>query len=698
MSDTRPPLADPAGSAELEALLRRAAGRRAALDPDGVRRLWWGHRATLRRLAEARTSDDPRAVRLALAANALVHRPAGPAAGSLSRALAHDLPVAVRRELAWVLLAAAIYGVAGALLGAAAATSRVWRRALLPAALRAGLRAQLRAGVHPTHGPAASLVVMLFFHNVLASAVAYAGGLLAGVGSVVALVANAALVGSLAGWMTAHGASVAFWALIVPHGALELPATFCAGGGGLAAGAAWFRPGERGRLEAMAAALRRTAPLFGVCVAWLVGAALLEGLFTPQPLPPIVKIGSGAALFAALVLWLAWPQPVEADPPPTPQPAPRPAPPDPPLQPLLDARRRDPAPRSPTTRTRSRRPDPPSQGPRLPEGLRLGLPPASVPSRAVALTIDLAVWTAVLALPTGAAASVGLRPGHTALLALGAVWATGAAGLYWFVWEWLGGGITPGKRLLGLAVLLEDGRPPGFTPALTRNLLRLIDALPAAYLLGATVAIGSGGRRLGDWVAGTQVVHLPGLARAPRHPRQTLPLPRPLAAGPLPPPATLTRLPRRLRRRILRLWARVGPGPQDPPGVAATLADAATALGRPGLITLPPKVALEHIAAALERGGLARAGYVAGVPRDRSSDLGPRRPAPAACDRLPPELATALAAYWRRQGQLLPGPRAELVRDLAARAVVALDAPGLDADDPDALVEHLVWLLQSLVP
>ncbi len=693
MNTTHPPEIRPAEPAELETLLGRAAGRRRALGAEAARRLWWGHRATLLRLAQRRSAQDPQAVRLALAAHALIHRPAGPAAGSLHRALAHDLPIAVRRELGWVLLAAGIYAATATAAGVAAATSVAWRRALLPAAMRAGLRAQLRAGVHPAHPPAASLVVMLFFHNVLASAVAYAGGLLAGLGSVVALAGNAALVGSLAGWMGAHGVSAAFWALIVPHGALELPATFCAGGAGLAAGAGWFHPGQRGRLEAMAAALRRTAPLFGVCVAWLVGAALLEGLFTPQPLPAAVKIAVGAALFTALVTWIAWPRPAHiAASPASPLPPPRPAPPDPPLQALSGRAPRGVEAAPPRTRRSAGRSGDPSQGMRLPEGLRLNLVVASVPSRGVALAVDLAVWTGALALPLGAAMTVGLRPGHNTLLALGAVWATGTAGLYWFLWEWLAGGSTPGKRLLGLAVLLDDGRPPGFAPALTRNLLRLVDVLPAAYLLGAAVALGSGGRRLGDWVAGSQVVHLPQLARARRRARPVLPQPRPLAAGPLPDRASLAGLPRGLRRRLLRLWARSGGG--QTVSAAATVAAAAARLDRPALGTLAPAVALEHLAAALERSGLARSGYAPAPPRDRTADLGPRRPAPAACDRLPPGLAAALTSYWRRQAELLPERRQSLVTDLASRAAAALDAPGLDGDDPDALVEHLAWLLQ----
>lgn len=77
--------------------------------------------------------------------------------------------------------------------------------------------------------------------------------------------------------------------------------------------------------------------------------------------------------------------------------------------------------------------------------------------------------------------------------------------LYFILLE--AGGGTLGKRLLGMRVVDEQGRSPGFGKSLGRNLLRFIDFLPAFYILGGIVVLSSKKKqRLGDKAAGTYVV------------------------------------------------------------------------------------------------------------------------------------------------------------------------------------------------
>jgi uncharacterized RDD family membrane protein YckC len=68
-------------------------------------------------------------------------------------------------------------------------------------------------------------------------------------------------------------------------------------------------------------------------------------------------------------------------------------------------------------------------------------------------------------------------------------------------------GATLGKLLLGIRVVKEDGSPIGWGTSIVRNLLRIIDALPTAYILGAILIWTSPRKqRLGDRVAHTVVV------------------------------------------------------------------------------------------------------------------------------------------------------------------------------------------------
>ncbi len=82
---------------------------------------------------------------------------------------------------------------------------------------------------------------------------------------------------------------------------------------------------------------------------------------------------------------------------------------------------------------------------------------------------------------------------------------------YFIAFEWLWSGQTPGKRLLKLRVIREDGRPLTLWESVARNLLRISDAVPGfiipVYSVGL-IAIFLSGRdqRLGDVFAGTVVI------------------------------------------------------------------------------------------------------------------------------------------------------------------------------------------------
>ena len=81
---------------------------------------------------------------------------------------------------------------------------------------------------------------------------------------------------------------------------------------------------------------------------------------------------------------------------------------------------------------------------------------------------------------------------------------------YFVLLEWLWQGQTVGKRLYGLRVIRDDGAPAGFIAVLIRNLLRIVDFLPAFYGLGLLmIIVTSRSQRLGDMAAGTYVVRAP---------------------------------------------------------------------------------------------------------------------------------------------------------------------------------------------
>ena len=96
----------------------------------------------------------------------------------------------------------------------------------------------------------------------------------------------------------------------------------------------------------------------------------------------------------------------------------------------------------------------------------------------------------------------------SARLGSGATIAFAALGLLYYGLSEALTGQTLGKRALGIRVAKVDGSHPGPGAIAIRTLLRIVDNLPFAYLVGLIVVLVTGKRRqrLGDLAAGTTVV------------------------------------------------------------------------------------------------------------------------------------------------------------------------------------------------
>lgn len=80
---------------------------------------------------------------------------------------------------------------------------------------------------------------------------------------------------------------------------------------------------------------------------------------------------------------------------------------------------------------------------------------------------------------------------------------------YFIFWEMVANGRSPGKRALGLRVVRRGGLPLDLRSSVVRNLMRIVDLLPANYCVGlASILLSPQCERLGDHVAGTIVIRL----------------------------------------------------------------------------------------------------------------------------------------------------------------------------------------------
>jgi uncharacterized membrane protein SpoIIM required for sporulation len=94
------------------------------------------------------------------------------------------------------------------------------------------------------------------------------------------------------------------WSFVAPHGVLELPAIFIAGGAGLEIARGLLFPGMLPRKDSLAKAGSRAAKLLLGTIPLLIVAGLIEGFFSPSGAPYQLKFLLAAVLFVALIAYL----------------------------------------------------------------------------------------------------------------------------------------------------------------------------------------------------------------------------------------------------------------------------------------------------------------------------------------------------------------------------------------------------------
>jgi uncharacterized RDD family membrane protein YckC len=148
-----------------------------------------------------------------------------------------------------------------------------------------------------------------------------------------------------------------------------------------------------------------------------------------------------------------------------------------------------------------------------PEQTSLDFPLAGVGSRFLALAADLAIQfiagfivllVAVFALPAMAWSRFGPQWFLAGVIVLVYILNSGYFAFFEAVWN----GQTPGKRYAQIRVIKDDGRPISAYDSIARNFLRVVDELPSFYIVGVlSIFLSKQNKRLGDYVAGTVVVH-----------------------------------------------------------------------------------------------------------------------------------------------------------------------------------------------
>ena len=142
-------------------------------------------------------------------------------------------------------------------------------------------------------------------NNLAVSFATFAMGITAGIGTIWMMVTNGMLIGVIGAATWQAGMALQLWSFVAPHGVLELPAIFIAGGAGLEIARGMLFPGLLPRRESLALAGGRAARLVLGIVPMLIIAGIIEGFVSPSGIATPLKFLLAAVLFAALATYLA---------------------------------------------------------------------------------------------------------------------------------------------------------------------------------------------------------------------------------------------------------------------------------------------------------------------------------------------------------------------------------------------------------
>jgi uncharacterized membrane protein SpoIIM required for sporulation len=288
--------------------LDRLVARRRRLSGEEVDELVTTYQRTATHLSAVRSAGyDPALVarlstRVARARSAVTgaHTPTW---SSVGRFAVVSFPLMAYRVRWWWLGTAAGSLLVALIIGLWIARSPVVQASLLPPAqVRQLVNSEFRG--YYSQYPAASFAAKVWTNNVLVAFESLIFGILLCVPTLLVLFNNAVNLGAVGGLMIAHGRGVEFFALILPHGMLELSAVFLAAAAGLRLGWRIIDPGPLPRSQALAVTGRETITLALGMIVLLLVSGVIEAFVTPSPLPTWARIGIGACAEAAFLTYV----------------------------------------------------------------------------------------------------------------------------------------------------------------------------------------------------------------------------------------------------------------------------------------------------------------------------------------------------------------------------------------------------------
>jgi uncharacterized membrane protein SpoIIM required for sporulation len=224
--------------------------------------------------------------------------------GGWSRAvefLVAGFPQAVRRERRLFWLCNAVFWLPFFAMMLSSAHEIRWIQAVLGAdgmaameKMYGGKEEQL-SHLREEYGSNFMMFCFYIYNNVAIDFRIFAGGMVAGVGTLFFLLFNGLHLGAAAGYVNHACNPESFWSFVSGHSSFELLGMVVSGMAGMRLGLAILRPGRLPRTRALAEASKQALPLIYGAALMTTLAAVIEGFWSAQRIPFEAKYAFGIA-------------------------------------------------------------------------------------------------------------------------------------------------------------------------------------------------------------------------------------------------------------------------------------------------------------------------------------------------------------------------------------------------------------------
>jgi len=214
------------------------------------------------------------------------------------------LPALVQQTFVYIVLATALFLVGALIAWWYAWSDPTFMSLIVPETMISQVRDRQELWMGSIVGIEPLASSQITTNNLSVSFGAVAGGITAGLYTAFLLFYNGVLIGAVATLVGQNNLAYPFWAFVFPHGSLELPAIFFAGGAGFLIARGILFPGKYRRIDAVKFYGSQAVQLVFGIVPMLLMAGLIEGFFSPNPnVPDPLKYLVGMVLFVLLVIY-----------------------------------------------------------------------------------------------------------------------------------------------------------------------------------------------------------------------------------------------------------------------------------------------------------------------------------------------------------------------------------------------------------